>query len=67
MFLDERDQLPAIVRPVTSTAATRLELYFISSVHDAYGRDDTQGRFMFERLGGTQIISPTRPSSYSTG
>jgi hypothetical protein len=67
MFLDERDQLPAIVRPVTSTAATRLELYFISSVHEAYGRDEPQGRFMFERLGGTQIISPTRPASYSTG
>ena len=56
MFLDDRDHLPMIVRPVISTAATRLDLYFINSVHDAYGCDDTQGRFMFERLGGTQII-----------
>jgi uncharacterized protein len=43
-------------RPVISAAATRLDLYFINSVHDAYGYDDTQRRFMSERLGGTQII-----------
>jgi predicted alpha/beta hydrolase family esterase len=32
------------------------ELYFINSRHDPYGCDDTQGRSMFERLGGTQIV-----------
>ena len=32
------------------------DLYFINSVHDPYGCDDIQGRVMFERLGGTQII-----------
>jgi uncharacterized protein len=32
------------------------DLYFINSVHDPYGCDDAQGRSMFERLGGTQII-----------
>ena len=29
---------------------------FINSRHDPYGCDDRQGRAMFERLGGTQII-----------
>jgi uncharacterized protein len=29
---------------------------FINSVHGAYSYDGSQGRFMFERLGGTQII-----------
>lgn len=32
------------------------DLYFINSRHDPYGCDDRQGRAMFERLGGTQII-----------
>jgi serine hydrolase len=32
------------------------DLYFINSVHDPYGCDATQGRSMFERLGGTQIV-----------
>jgi predicted alpha/beta hydrolase family esterase len=32
------------------------DLVFINSVHDPYGCDDTQGRAMFDRLGGTQII-----------
>lgn len=32
------------------------ELYFINSVDDPYGCDADQGRLMFERLGGTQII-----------
>lgn len=32
------------------------DLYFINSRHDPYGCDDTQGRTMFERLGGTQIV-----------
>jgi len=32
------------------------DLVFINAVHDPYGCDDTQGRAMFDRLGGTQII-----------
>ncbi|KHK97150.1 alpha/beta hydrolase [Microbacterium mangrovi] len=32
------------------------DLYFINSVTDPYGCDANQGRFMFDRLGGTQII-----------
>ena len=32
------------------------DLYFINSRHDPYGCDDRQGRAMFERLGGTQIV-----------
>ena len=32
------------------------DLYFINSRHDPYGCDDAQGRAMFERLGGTQIV-----------
>lgn len=32
------------------------DLYFINSRIDPYGCDDTQGRAMFERLGGTQIV-----------
>ncbi len=32
------------------------DLYFINSINDPYGCDDTQGRLMFDRLGGTQII-----------
>ena len=32
------------------------ELYFVNSTHDPYGCDDRQGRAMFDRLGGTQII-----------
>ncbi|QMU80363.1 alpha/beta hydrolase [Streptacidiphilus sp. PB12-B1b] len=32
------------------------DLYFINSVQDPYGCDDRQGRAMFERLGGTQIV-----------
>ena len=32
------------------------DLYFINSRADPYGCDDQQGRAMFERLGGTQII-----------
>ena len=32
------------------------DLYFINSRNDPYGCDDKQGRAMFERLGGTQII-----------
>jgi uncharacterized protein len=32
------------------------DLYFINSRKDPYGCDDGQGRAMFERLGGTQII-----------
>lgn len=32
------------------------DLYFINSRMDPYGCDDKQGRAMFERLGGTQIV-----------
>ncbi|QIK77247.1 lysophospholipase [Nocardioides piscis] len=32
------------------------DLYFINSRTDPYGCDDRQGRAMFERLGGTQIV-----------
>lgn len=32
------------------------DLYFINSVEDPYGCDATQGRAMFDRLGGTQIV-----------
>lgn len=32
------------------------DLYFINSCVDPYGCDDEQGRAMFERLGGTQIV-----------
>ena len=32
------------------------DVYFINSRDDPYGCDDRQGRVMFERLGGTQII-----------
>lgn len=32
------------------------DLYFVNSVVDPYGCDAAQGRAMFDRLGGTQII-----------
>lgn len=32
------------------------DLYFINSRRDPYGCDERQGRAMFERLGGTQIV-----------
>jgi predicted alpha/beta hydrolase family esterase len=32
------------------------ELYFINSARDPYGCDAAQGRYLFDRLGGTQII-----------
>lgn len=32
------------------------DLYFINSITDPYGCDAEQGRLMFERLGGTQIV-----------
>jgi predicted alpha/beta hydrolase family esterase len=32
------------------------DLYFINSRDDPYGCDDTQGRSMFEQLGGTRIV-----------
>ena len=32
------------------------ELYFINSADDPYGCNDEQGRTMFEKLGGTQIV-----------
>jgi hypothetical protein len=32
------------------------DIYFVNSVTDPYGCDAKQGRAMFDRLGGTQII-----------
>jgi len=32
------------------------DIYFINSVADPYGCDAGQGRAMFDRLGGTQIV-----------
>lgn len=32
------------------------DIYFINSRRDPYGCDEHQGRAMFERLGGTQIV-----------
>ena len=32
------------------------DIYFVNSPNDPYGCDDRQGRAMFERLGGTQIV-----------
>lgn len=32
------------------------DLYFVNSRKDPYGCDDKQGRAMFERLGGTQVV-----------
>ncbi|MET8040859.1 alpha/beta hydrolase [Micromonospora sp. NPDC005215] len=32
------------------------DIYFVNSRKDPYGCDDRQGRAMFERLGGTQIV-----------
>ena len=32
------------------------DMYFINSITDPYGCDATQGRLMFENLGGTQIV-----------
>jgi predicted alpha/beta hydrolase family esterase len=40
----------------TTIRASARELYFINSVHDPYGCDDGQGRALFDRLGGTQIV-----------
>lgn len=32
------------------------DVYFVNSIRDPYGCDAEQGRSMFDRLGGTQII-----------
>jgi hypothetical protein len=32
------------------------DIYFINSAEDPYGCDAGQGRAMFDRLGGTQIV-----------
>jgi predicted alpha/beta hydrolase family esterase len=39
-----------------SIRSSARDLYFVNSRKDPYGCDDTQGRAMFERLGGTQIV-----------
>lgn len=33
-----------------------LDIVFINSTNDPWGCDDKQGRYMFDKLGGTQII-----------
>lgn len=48
-----------VLRPDYDWAAIRShvrDIYFINSRQDPYGCDDRQGRAMFERLGGTQIV-----------
>ncbi len=48
-----------VLQPGYDWAAIRShvrDIYFINSRTDPYGCDDSQGRAMFERLGGTQIV-----------
>ncbi|GAB3419775.1 hypothetical protein GCM10027569_47140 [Flindersiella endophytica] len=48
-----------VLQPEYDWAAIRAhvrDLYLVNSRHDPYGCDDKQGRAMFERLGGTQIV-----------
>ncbi|WP_327026020.1 RBBP9/YdeN family alpha/beta hydrolase [Micromonospora sp. NBC_01739] len=48
-----------VLQPSYDWAAIRdhvRDIYFINSRTDPYGCDDRQGRAMFERLGGTQIV-----------
>ncbi|MDG4773373.1 alpha/beta fold hydrolase [Solwaraspora sp. WMMD792] len=48
-----------VLQPEYDWAAIRShvrDIYFINSRIDPYGCDDRQGRAMFERLGGTQIV-----------
>ncbi|XVU29252.1 alpha/beta hydrolase [Actinoplanes sp. CA-054009] len=48
-----------VLRPAYDWDAIRAnvrDLYFINSATDPYGCDATQGRAMFDRLGGTQIV-----------
>ncbi|MET9022418.1 alpha/beta hydrolase [Actinopolymorpha sp. NPDC004070] len=40
----------------TAIKAHVRDLYFVNSRNDPYGCDERQGRAMFDRLGGTQII-----------
>jgi predicted alpha/beta hydrolase family esterase len=40
----------------TAIRAGVRDIYFINSREDPYGCDEHQGRAMFERLGGTQIV-----------
>ncbi len=52
--------LLALLQHIDATVAQAIlvagYLYFITSVEDPYGCDAGQGRAMFDRLGGTQII-----------
>ncbi len=32
------------------------DIYFVNSVNDPWGCNDVQGRYMFDKLGGTQVI-----------
>jgi serine hydrolase len=40
----------------TAIATHVRDIYFINSRNDPYGCDDRQGRLMFDRIGGTQIV-----------
>ena len=42
------------------------DMYFINSITDPYGCDATQGRLMFEHLGGTQIVRDEGPKGVKT-
>lgn len=53
------DQAEPVLQASYDWAAIRAhvrDLYFINSRDDPYGCDDLQGRAMFDRLGGTQIV-----------
>jgi hypothetical protein len=39
-------------------------IYFINSTNGPYGFDDKQGRAMFDKLGGTQIIQKRGTLAY---
>ncbi|AVT40562.1 alpha/beta hydrolase [Plantactinospora sp. BB1] len=48
-----------VLQPAYDWAAIRAsvrDIYFVNSRRDPYGCDERQGRAMFERLGGTQIV-----------
>ncbi|WP_326549799.1 RBBP9/YdeN family alpha/beta hydrolase [Micromonospora sp. NBC_01813] len=52
-------ELEPVLQPEYDWAAIRSnvrDIYFVNSRKDPYGCDEHQGRAMFERLGGTQIV-----------
>jgi predicted alpha/beta hydrolase family esterase len=53
------DSEEPVLKPDYDWAAIRAgvrDIYFINSRKDPYGCDEHQGRAMFDRLGGTQIV-----------